>query len=240
LGAADGDFGLFAVVHAEQVAGFEPGHDFADVVDIDDEAAVGAPEEGGVEEFEEVFEGAALGLSVEGGCDDADDAIFNGCEADVGLVDEEEARLDLNDELAGCGRPGSGLPVEEFEEGLQVALVGEGRCSIAGVVFEGVFREADADAVEGLADAVGIEGLKEVVGGVDVKGADGVLVVGRGEDELGEPGELVMVDELLDDGEAVHAGHLDVEEDEFGAVLFDEVDGLNAVGSLGKDIDAAG
>ena len=44
LGAAYGDFGLLAIVHAELVAGFEPGDYFADVLDVDDEGAVGSPE----------------------------------------------------------------------------------------------------------------------------------------------------------------------------------------------------
>ena len=47
MGAADGDFGLALVVHAELVTGFEPGDDFADVVEVDDESAMSAPEEGG-------------------------------------------------------------------------------------------------------------------------------------------------------------------------------------------------
>ena len=103
MGTADGDFRLFSVVHAELVAGFEPGDDFADMVDVDDEAAVGAPEEMGVEELEELFEGAAFGVAFEGGGNDADGAVLDGCEADVGLVDEEQAGLDLNDQLAGGG-----------------------------------------------------------------------------------------------------------------------------------------
>ena len=121
-----------------------------------------------------------------------------------------------------------------------MAFVGLSGLAIGGAVFESVFREADAYAVQGLADSVGIEGLEEVVGSVYVKGADGVLVVGSGEDELGEAGELVVVNELLDDGKAVHSGHLDVEEDEFGLVLLDELDGFNAVAALGKHIDATG
>lgn len=35
LGAAHGDFGLFLVIHAQLVGAFEPGDDFADVVDVD-------------------------------------------------------------------------------------------------------------------------------------------------------------------------------------------------------------
>ncbi len=49
-----------------------------------------------------------------------------------------------------------------------------------------------------------------------------------------------LVEELLDDGEAIEAGHLDVEEDDVGLVGTDEVDGFDAVGALGYDVDAVG
>jgi len=73
------------------------------------------------------------------------------------------------------------------------------------------------------------------------------LVVGRGEDDLGERvgflacGEagLVAVEEALDDGETVEAGHLDIKKNQVGVVLLDEVNGFNAVGSVGEDLDAA-
>ena len=49
LGAADGDFGLLLVIHAQLVGTLEPGDDLADVIDIDEEGAVGAPELAGIE-----------------------------------------------------------------------------------------------------------------------------------------------------------------------------------------------
>ena len=96
-------------------------------------------------------------------------------------------------------------------------------------------------------EAGAVKGLEEVVNGVDVKGADGVLVIGRGEDDLGERvgflagGEagLVAVKQALDDGESVEAGHLDIEKNQVRMVLLDEVNGFNAVGSLGEDFDAS-
>jgi len=143
LGAGDGNFGMFFVIHAELVAGFEPGNDFADVVDIDDEAAVCAPEEVWVKEFEEVFEGAAFGLAVEVLGNDADGAVFDGGEADFSLVDEEEAGLDLDDEFAGSGYADGGLlAVEELEEASHAGLW---RFAIDGGV-----EEAGAGAFEGL------------------------------------------------------------------------------------------
>ena len=109
LGAADGDLGLLAVVHAELVAGLEPGHDLADVLDVDEEGAVGAPEGLGVELVDELFEGAAVGLAFDGAGDDGDGALVDGGEADLALVDEQEAVLGADDDLAGGGRRAGGL-----------------------------------------------------------------------------------------------------------------------------------
>jgi len=238
---------LFAVVHAELVAGFEPGDDFADVVDVDDVAAVGAPEEAGVEEFKEFFEGAALGVAFESGGDDANGAVFDGGETDLGLVDEKQAAVYLDDELAGAGGSGSGLlTVEHLEQCVDAGGFGCGLGFLAGGGFEGVWSDfgavvehAGAGAFDGLEDAGAVEGLKQVVDGVHVKGADGVLVVGGGEDDQGQALEATVVDKVFQNGEAIEAGHLDIEEDHVGLVLFDELDGFDAVGSLGENFDTA-
>ena len=62
LRAAYGNLGLLLVVHAQLVAGLEPRHHFADVVDVDHKAAMGAPEERRVKQFEQLFKRAALGV----------------------------------------------------------------------------------------------------------------------------------------------------------------------------------
>ncbi len=49
LCAADGDLGGFLVVHLQHVAGFEPRHDFLDVVNVHQVRAVWAPEGFGIE-----------------------------------------------------------------------------------------------------------------------------------------------------------------------------------------------
>jgi hypothetical protein len=43
--AADRDFGVLFVVHLEHVAGLEPGHDFLDVMDVDEVGAMGRQKE---------------------------------------------------------------------------------------------------------------------------------------------------------------------------------------------------
>jgi hypothetical protein len=45
------------------------------------------------------------------------------------------------------------------------------------------------------------------------------------------------LDELLEDAETVEARHLDVEKDEVGGMLFDEVHGFQAVFTLAEEID---
>ena len=101
MGAADGNFCLLFVVHAELVSGFEPGNDFANLIDVDDETAVSAPEERGVELIEELLDGAALRLTFELLRDDANDSFADLGETDLCLINEEQAASCLNDELGG-------------------------------------------------------------------------------------------------------------------------------------------
>jgi len=61
------------------------------------------------------------------------------------------------------------------------------------------------------------------------------VVEGGGEDNVRD--FEFALDELLEDAEAIEAGHLDVEEDEVGIVLFDEVDGVETVFALGQELD---
>jgi hypothetical protein len=47
----------------------------------------------------------------------------------------------------------------------------------------------------------------------------------------------LALNELLEDPEAVEAGHLDIEEYEVGTVFLDKVDGVEAVFALGENVD---
>ena len=60
LGAADWNFFLRVVGHAKLVAGFKPRHHFADVLNIHNVRAMHAPEDGGIELFHQLFQGAAV------------------------------------------------------------------------------------------------------------------------------------------------------------------------------------
>src|SRR5208283_4124581 len=74
----DGDFGLFFVVHFEHEAGFEPGNDFLDVVDVDEIGAVRAPEGFGLQGVEEFVESAVVGGAFDVLGDDGDETAFDG------------------------------------------------------------------------------------------------------------------------------------------------------------------
>ena len=90
---------------------------------------------------------------------------------------------------------------------------------------------------ERLEHALFIEGLQQIVDCVDLKGAHGVLVEGCGEDDLRQG--HVAIEQLLEHGKAVQAGHLHVQEHEVGLMPADEIDGLDAVGALAQNLHAA-
>jgi len=88
-----------------------------------------------------------------------------------------------------------------------------------------------------LRDAFAVEGLQQVIDGIDFKGFDGVLVESGGEDNFGK--RVLAVEKLLDYAETIETGHLNVEKDEIGIVLPDEADGLNAILALSDDVHVA-
>src|ERR1700691_1063079 len=179
LRAADWNFGLLFVGHAELIARLEPGNHFADVVDVDEEGAVGAPEDCGVEQIEELLESAAFRLAFDGGGYDGNDAVVDGGEADVLLIDEEEAAASLENDFAAV-RFGRLMLLDELEQRVDTK-VGGGKLRFS--AWDGLLH-AEARAFDSLQDAVAIEGLEQVVDGVDVEGADRVLVVGSRKDDL--------------------------------------------------------
>ena len=75
------------------------------------------------------------------------------------------------------------------------------------------------------------KGFKQVIGRVRVEGADGVLVVGGGEDD-GRAG----IDQLQH-FEAIELGHLHVQEQQIGSGLGDGFHGIEAVGAFGRNLD---
>ena len=82
-----------------------------------------------------------------------------------------------------------------------------------------------------------VERLQQVVDRVHLERLDRILVKGGGENDLGKSDFLV--EQFLDDAEAVEAGHLHVEKDQVGIVLADQVDAFEPVLALGHDVHVA-
>ena len=189
---------LAAVFHDDEVAAAEPGLDLLHEGDVDDGGAVDADEFFGVEFLFEALEGFAD---------------FEGALACVkaGVVAEGFDAFDLGDgEETDAAVLGDGNACEKGWLGGAAEL---GEKELKGIGVEGAV-DALADAIEGLAEAVGGEGFEEIVDGVDFKGLERVLVVGGDEDDGGR----AFGGKAGDDFEAVPLGHADVEEEEVGVL----------------------
>ena len=92
--------------------------------------------------------------------------------------------------------------------------------------------------LHGLRDPLFVERFQQIIDGVDFKRLHCILIKGGGEDDFGQ--RDFFVQQLLDDPKAVEAGHLHVEKNQVGIMLFDEVDSFEAVFALGDDVHVAG
>jgi hypothetical protein len=92
-----------------------------------------------------------------------------------------------------------------------------------------------AGALDGFGDAGFVEGLEDVVHRVYVERLHGVVVESRRKDHVRDL--HLALGKLLQDAKAVEAGHLHIEKDQVGRMLFDQVDGLEAVLSLRDQVD---
>src|ERR1700677_2887357 len=115
LSAAHRDLSLLAIVHAQLITALEPRHDFLDVVDVHHVGAVSSPENGWIQELEELFDRPALGLSFQGGRHHGDDALLDGGEADILLIGKQEPVMRLQNNLPAAGTHTSLLLFDEAE-----------------------------------------------------------------------------------------------------------------------------
>ena len=95
-------------------------------------------------------------------------------------------------------------------------------------------RQVLAGALDGAVEAVAVEGLEQVVHGVDFEGAQRVLVVGGDEHhrrEIADP-------QLLDHAEAVQLRHLHVQEHQVRLQLAHRLHALSPVGALADQLDS--
>src|ERR1700761_3533116 len=133
-----------------------------------------APEGLWVELIHELFECAAVGVAFDGSSDYADRSFFDGSEADLALVHEEQAVLSADDYLAGMGLWRLGLLFHQPEQCIELGITcGFDGCSASSLSF-----------FDGLHDTFAVEGFEQIVDRIDLKGTNGILVEGSGEDYL--------------------------------------------------------
>ena len=178
--------------------------------------------------------------------DDANDALVDGCKANLRLIDEQKAALRLHDEFGR--RPRVLRPLGSIEQAQQLVELGLNFsiwCVRRGRVAGG---DAGPDAVNRFYHTGAIKRLEKIVHGVHIEGTDSILVVGCSEDKLRQMRDgLVCAIRLarfgplalhqpLDDGKTILARHLHIEKDEIGMVLLDQIHGFDTVGALRHNI----
>src|SRR5438034_6833201 len=102
LSAADGDFSLLLVVHAQLIGTLEPGDNFLNVIDIYQVGPVCPPEEVGIKAVQELFQSAAVRLAfhaVGPAGRYRDDAVLNRRMADIFLIDQKQTSSSLQQNL---------------------------------------------------------------------------------------------------------------------------------------------
>jgi hypothetical protein len=200
------------------VAALKPGANLANAVHVDDGRAVNADKVARIELIDEGLHGLA---DVVGFAGDVESSVVSFCAdpVDIGDLDEENAATHGDGETLGI----VGLratAVEQREETLGCVLVLAASASIAG-------------SAKSAGEAIGLEGLEEIVDGVGVEGLESVFVICGDEDG---DGHLVGADGF-DDTEAIHLGHLYVEKDKVGVGAADGFNGGFAITALTDNID---
>src|SRR6267142_2092619 len=158
--------------------------------------------------------------------------LLGGLHARVFLVRDEEQHVVDRDHLDLVADRG----LDPFQPRGRLELLGEPGQRLLQRVGRGRRRgEALLQALDGDGEALALGGLQHVVDHALLEGVDRVLVVGGDEDDLGRaPFQLGDVARRLHSGLGRHA---DVEEDHIGAVLFDHLDGFDAVLRFGHDLE---
>src|SRR5690349_6559734 len=222
LCAADGKLTVFAVIHAQLVGALEPRQHFFDSIDVDYVRAVCAPEEIGIEGFQKLFQGAAVGVSFHRRGRDRNHTLIYRREADIFLVDKDET----------SGRAQKNLLLlwllllfQQVDKRFQT-FTRRGRC---GEFLPRFFHR--------LRNAFFVERLEEVVNGIHFEGTDRILIECSRKHDLRK--WMFFVDKLFDHLKAIEAGHLHVEKYQLGIMLADELYRLHSVATLSDYVDVA-
>ena len=153
---------------------------------------------------------------------DGNHAVFDPGITDVFLIDQKHAAHGLEQNLGG----GLLLRFDHAHQGFDFL-----RGQSVGFLFGSRF-------LDGLGHALLVEGLQQVVDGVDLERLHRILVEGGGEDNFRQ--RNFLVEQLLDDSEAVEPGHLHVEKNQIRIVFLDQVEGFQSVFALSHDSYIAG
>ena len=111
--------------------------------------------------------------------------------------------------------------------------LGEHLLELLDLLDAALLGQALADPLERVGEAGLVHRLHQIIDRLRLEGAQRVVGIGRHEDEQGR----LDLHQPLDDGKAVEAGHLDVEEDEIGLVRLDRADRLAPVRAGVDDLD---
>ena len=223
--AGNGNLRSLGVFEGDDDLAGEPGVDLVDPFDVDECGAVDAEEAGRVEAALEFGDGLIDPVPAAG--DDGVGELVLGDEVGDGVEVEE------GDALADTGGDSAGIVGALGAKGLGERLKQAGEIGALLPIGFGDGAEA-AQLVQCACELCGLDGLDEVVDGVDLEGAERVLVVSGGEDDeglMGEAGEEI---------EAGEAGHLNVEEEDVNgfAGFVEELEGLGGIGGAAGDGDA--
>src|ERR1039458_10359325 len=193
-GQALADDKLLGVGKRQQPPLAAEGRHFADVVDVDQRAAVDALKNRTAQALVDGTERLSGHVALAGG-DDPDDFAL-GLEGQHVIEIEQEVLLArAADYLAAAG---GGRRLGNFAEASQ---------RLGDIAWPGA---EDAGAVEGLFQAFPADRFEQVIQSAGFEGTDGVLVVGGDNDD----DRLDAGGQTANDVESAHAGHLQIQKDE--------------------------
>ena len=88
-----------------------------------------------------------------------------------------------------------------------------------------------------LCHSLAVEGLQQIIHRVHFERLDRILIEGGREDDLGQ--RNFLVEQFLDNAEAVEAWHLHVQKNQIRTVLADQIDRFHSIFALGYDLHIA-
>src|SRR5579884_3440494 len=225
--AADGNLRVLLVVHLQHVAGLEPRYHFLDVVNVHEKGPMRPPEGVHVERGVQFLERPVIGAAFSVARDDGDQPIVDRGENQILRIHEQQALLRLHEQFHRMRRAvllrfrlARPQPADELLEPLRRARL---RFDLA------------TRPLKRLGDARLVEGLEHVIHGIHVERLHRVMIERRGEDHVRH--FHLPFNKLLQYAEAIEPGHLHVQKNQVGRVLFDQCKRLDAVFPLPDDAD---